>query len=275
MLLNKYALALSLLFYIISINAVPSSATDDAQYSDFCLAAAQNIDTYRNFRRAPIYVNVLEHVSYEQGRECVHIITTEYPHMMPFMDAFKKNDVIGNPNCAYYPEVGIIAPTTLRYIKIAADIQKQFGSLNDATIVEIGGGFGGQCKILSDMHKFKKYIIVDLPGPLALTKRFLEEQNVSNVEFYTPDQVTQIENIDLIISNYAYSECNLETQKIYAQYILSKATHGYCICNVSPVHQEIFGTKQDLLTILTAHKIAYFELLERPLTSSKNYLIIW
>lgn len=268
-------MALSTLFYVISASAVQSSATDDVQYPNFCFAAAHDSNLYKNFRRAPIYVNVLEHVSYEIGRECVQIITKEYPELMHLMDSFKKNDQIGNPNTAYYPEMGIIAPTTLRYIKIAGDIQKQFGNLDDKTIVEIGGGFGGQCNILSQMYKFKKYIIVDLPGPLALAKRFLEEQNITNIEYCSPDQVGNIGNVDLIISNYAYSECSIETQKMYARELLRKAKNGYCICNVSPVRQEFFGTKHDLLRNLFNNNICWTELPEKPLSSQNNYLIIW
>lgn len=271
----KNYISLSLIILILPIQATQTSATDDYQYPSFCLAAATDNNLYKNFRRAPVYVNVLEHVSYEIGRECVRIITKEYTHLLSLMDAFKKNDTIGNPNTGYYSEVGVVAPTTLRYIKIAGEIQKLFGTLENATIVEIGGGFGGQCKILSDICKFKKYIIVDLPGPLALTKRFLQEQNVNNVEFYTPDQVSQINNVDLVISNYAYSECTLEIQKMYAESVLRKAKNGYCICNVSPNRQEIFGNKQDLLRILFNNNIRWTELSEKPLTSPNNYLIIW
>lgn len=273
--LKNYLGLFSIFFLTAPLSAVQSSATDDYQYPSFCLAAATDNNLYKNFRRTPIYVNVLEHVSYEIGRECLRIITKEYPHLMSLMDSFKKNDAIGNPNTGYYSEVGVIAPTTLRYIKIAGDIQKQFGNLDNATVIEIGGGFGGQCKILSDMYKFKRYIIVDLPGPLALTKRFLQEQNVQNVEFVCPDQISQIGTSDLVISNYAYSECTLEIQKMYAREILSKAKHGYCTCNVSPTRHDIFGTKQDLQAILSNNNIAWIELLERPLTGSNNYLIIW
>jgi len=42
----------------------PSSICDNGAYRNFCLKAVNNSKTFTNFRRHPIYIDALEHVSY-------------------------------------------------------------------------------------------------------------------------------------------------------------------------------------------------------------------
>src|SRR5436853_616018 len=98
----KNYIFLGLIIFAFPIQATQTSATDDFQYPAFCAAAANDARIFAQFRRMPVYVGVLEHVSYEQGQACLKIIAQEYSHLMPLMKLFKTNDSIGNPNTCYY-----------------------------------------------------------------------------------------------------------------------------------------------------------------------------
>ena len=49
-----------------------------------------------------------------------------------------------------YPDVGTMSPTTIRYIKNVSDIINAFGT-GMKSIVEVGGGYGGLCKVMSSL----------------------------------------------------------------------------------------------------------------------------
>ncbi len=258
--------------------AVPTSVTDDDQYPKFCQKAAENDACFAQFKNIPVYSGVVENVSYEQGQLYLDAIIKQSPEILDHIKKFKLNDSIGNPSKFYYPNIGEISPTTLRYIKIASDLKILLGALDDCSIVEIGGGYGGQCKILSDLFQFKRYTIIDLPGPLALTKRFLKEQNVSNVHFLSCFDIIPDSTFDLVISNYAFSECTTNMQQKYIEYVFAHSDKGYLICNNFPANDplsHLFSNKTEILLKLSNYHIPWRELQESPKTSLNNYLIVW
>jgi len=266
--------------------AKQTSTTDVHPYTEFCAMAAKDSSIFAHFRRNPIYVGVVESVSNLQGKQYLDFIKNKTPSLLGYFDKFKTSDKIGNPTTCFYKDIGYISPTTLRYIKVAAELQLFFGSLDGCSIIEIGGGYGGQCKILSDLFQFKHYTIVDLLEPIQLTEKFLSSQGVQNVSFITPDMEIEHNYYDLVISNYAYSECTYETQKQYIQTILSKSKRGYLTCNVLVDSQDgqsailqraegFFATKGKVQEELTNANISWNELPEFPNTSKTNYLLVW
>jgi putative sugar O-methyltransferase len=100
-------------------------------------------------------------------------------------------------------------------------------------ILEIGGGYGGLCKILSVLVDFENYLIIDLPEVNKLSEKYLsnfEELNgKTSQSFY--DEIESVEGIDLLISNYAYSECTFELQKSYYDNIIANADKFYITYN--------------------------------------------
>jgi hypothetical protein len=46
-----------------------SSVTDRVSYVDFCALAAADDHVFESFRREPVYVNMLEHVTEDQGAD--------------------------------------------------------------------------------------------------------------------------------------------------------------------------------------------------------------
>ncbi|MBS0620549.1 MAG: putative sugar O-methyltransferase [Verrucomicrobia bacterium] len=253
----------------------PTSVSDYREFTEFCQRAADNSEVFASFRQSSTYQAILEHVGFECGRMYLDIILKQSPEFLDQIDRFRTNDTIGGPATYYYDETGVISPTTLRYVKVASDLKLLFGdALYDSSIIEIGGGYGGQCKILSDLCHFKKYTIVDLPGPLALIKRYLEALNIENVTLRTFDEVIEGENFDLVISNYGYTECSPSMQEKYAREILANARRGYMTCS------EGGEKKVESFDRLRRHGISFFERPETPpigfcQNGDPNYVVIW
>lgn len=256
-----------------------TSLTDDKSYPQFCHNAVKDPALFEKFKRVPVYSEIVENLSFKQGREQLDVIMKQSPEILDYLAFFKKNDLYGHPRTYFYPETETISPTTLRYIKVASDLKKMFGSLDDFTIVEIGGGYGGQCKILSDLFQFKNYIIIDLPGPLALAKKYLDLHNVKNVSFLAHSDDLSIDACDLAISNYAYSECTTEMQRKYLQKVLSPSKRGYLICNHGlnkiPSEKKFFSSLQEVLGAFSEFQIPWKKQPEHPLTYRNNYLLFW
>ena len=98
-------------------------------------------------------------------------------------------------------------------MKNTSDIIKKFGTSFDS-IVEIGGGYGGLCKVMSSFVKFDQFLLIDLEECNLLSRRYLSHFNLPTFS-HTPEEIEVEENFDLFISNYALSECNRETQLMY------------------------------------------------------------
>ena len=125
-------------------------------YLQVCKLAAQSSDYFNTFKSHPAYRHVLEHVSEDEGQKYLDEIQIDY---MDKLDEVKQNDSLGGPVTYDYDKVGNISATTLRYIKNTSDIITKFGNSFDS-IVEIGGGYGGLCKVLSSFIKFEQYLLL-------------------------------------------------------------------------------------------------------------------
>lgn len=264
-----------------TIEALPmTSVTDhDEAYRQLCAQASSDQQIFDMFRRSAACQRVIEAVSPNDGLECIKIIQRQSPEFLTtHLADFKTSDKVGNPLMCLYPDVGEFSPTTLRYIKIASDLKKFFGDLDNCTIVEIGGGYGGQCKIINDVCKVKHYIIIDLPEPLALTKKFLEHHGIYNVTYLTPDQPLPNQVFDLAISNYAFSELTESSRKKYIKDVLNFSKRGYLLCNDATGMSQsgnLFAYKKKLVNEIASANISPEIYAECPLTCASNYLVVW
>ncbi len=255
------------LFALFAANlSAHSSASDTGTYRGCCQKAVEDDAFFEQFKWPHPYRQILEHLGGPHGRMYLDVIKHQTPWLLDHLDDFLKNDLIGRPHeLTFYEETGMISPTTLRYMKVASDLQLLFGScLNDKSIIEIGGGYGGQCLVLSFICKFKNYTIVDLPEPLALTKKYLERHHIHNVTYKRFDEVIPDQTFDLVISNYAYTECSDEMREKYIREILKRSKRGY-----------FTGLGELLVQDFERHKIAYEKFPENPCTGSSNALVIW
>lgn len=135
--------------------------------------------------------------TYEQGVKFLDYIREYYPDLLVHLDKFRQNDSIGNPIVFNYGTIGFFSPTTLYYIKTAGDLRKEFGDLSKKHIVEIGGGYGGQCKILNDLGGFASYTLVDSAEANALSQKVLSHFGIQNVRYV--DQLPLDQNTDILI----------------------------------------------------------------------------
>jgi hypothetical protein len=249
-----------------------TSSSDNGSYPVFCHEAANDPSLFMKFKQSSVYTRILEHVTWEQGKSYLEIALRQSPDFRPYLNAFRENDRIGNPRVYEYGEFGVFSPTTLRYMKVASDLKKHFGTLNNMRIVEIGGGYGGQCLVLSKIFALGSYTIVDLPGPLELTKKYLESHGVTNVHYIPSDKVSKMAPYDLVLSNYAFTECRKNFQDEYLEKVLRVGARGYLTCNYL---NSTTYSKADLLEKLNKMFSTVAEVPEEPLTSPDNYIIVW
>jgi putative sugar O-methyltransferase len=244
-----------------------TSLTESAEgegYITVCRLAAMNDSIFEIFKRSRDYRVVLEHLSKEQGQDYLDVIREQGKDLLEFLPRFKGNDRWGSPIKHSY-EVGELSPTTLRYIKVLTDLKNYFGDLNGFDIVEIGGGYGGQCKIVSDVYKVRSYTIMDLDVVIPLTQKYLARLNVDNVFYRTQHGVHQVTQYDLVISNYAFSECMKGVQDDYIEKTLARSKRGYITYNhdgpsspSSPYNkEEIVQILSKRHTVLTADDVRF------------------
>jgi len=246
-----------------------------SQYIKICNDAVQNERLFIRFRANNTYHNVLESVPKEKGQEYASYIAKYYPYLLLYQDRFVTNDNIGKPTMHKFDEFEYqISCATCRYIKILGDLLYYFGDLSKLNIVEIGGGYGGQCKIIYNYCSPESYTIIDLHEPVKLTKKYLGRFGINKIIYKTP--LDDIEgNYDLCISNYAFSEFDRKYQNLYAEKIINKSDMGYMICN-------FFGknnmkdkpdryTKEEIRNLKKEGKI----LKEIPLSAEGNFIYIY
>ena len=244
-------------------------------YRKFCKLAASDPAVFDTFKRHPDYVPILEHVSFVHGAAYLDTIKEKNPHLLKLIEKFKENDKVGHPNTCFYRETGDISPTTLRYIKTASDLIDIFDSWENESIFELGAGYGGQCKVLSDIFQPKKYTMADLPEVVLLIEQFVKRLNIGNVHLCTEETIPS-EEYDLFISNYAFTEIDRKLQQMYIDKVISKSTHGYITCNF--VSRDVFGinsyTREELLSHIP-HQYTIVD--EIPCTDEhkKNFLLLW
>ena len=196
-------------------------------YLNVCNYAANSDEFFKQFKSHPAYRHVLEHVSFEEGQQYLKEIDIDY---LDKLDEVKENDSLGSPVIYEYPSVGEISPTTIRYIKNTSDIINKFGNSFDS-IVEIGGGYGGLCKVLSSFIKFEQYLLLDLEECNLLSRKYLSHFNLPTLS-YRSEEIDEIdENFDLLISNYAFSECHKEVQQDYIERFIKKSNNFYIMHN--------------------------------------------
>lgn len=210
---------------------------------DICKNALIDENLFNNFKNNNEYKVILEHVSYETGLEYLNKIKTNeyYTNNILEWNKYMENDNIGNPTTFKYDSINI-SPTTLRYISIGLDIIQHIKNinLNNIDVVEIGGGYGGQCKILFDLCNISnilinKYKIVDIPEVSKFQEKYLNKllnkSNINKIIFESCLEITTNENYDLCISNYALGEFDEDVREEYIEKVVKYCKHYYIIWN--------------------------------------------
>ena len=249
-------------------------SVDYSKYLKVCKDASETDHGFDGFKSNPDYRVVLEHVSVEQGQQYLNEIKKDVPKILDNVPKFITNDSVGNPMTHYYPDIkNFTSPTTLRYVKVLTDLIKLFGTLDGLDIVEIGVGYGGQCKIINDVFKPKSYTLIDMPEVLELSMKYLNHFKVEHTIPQTSEYMGVIGmDYDLCISNYAFTEIDRKYQDMYAGNIIKNSKMGYITCNFlgqryadgAMTQDEIFALRPD-----------YTVLQEKPQTAPNNLIYTW
>jgi len=213
-----------------------TSITDqDEEYVKQVRAALEDGSAFTNFKQLPRIKGAIERLSAARGAEYRAIVLSQTPRLLQYLDKFKGNDAVGAPDTSAYPE-GLMSPTTWRYIKVLSDLQVLFGSLDGWHIAEIGAGYGGQCKIISDVYDIASYTIYDLEPVGRLARKYLDAvgspaANKLRLADFRQLGLDAPVTFDLVISNWALSECAKDMQDCYIEHVLRRSTHGYLTYN--------------------------------------------
>lgn len=248
-----------------------TSISDDDLYPRFCALAASDDDVFARFRRSVIYMRILEHTTRGQGLDYLRELRAS-PSVLSGIGPMLNAHDVGGPRTYRFPSIGVASPTTLRYGKVAGDLAKLFGPLDGMRVAEIGIGYGGQARALTHLWRLSRYELFDLPAVLALAKRFLAESGADDkpLGFHDgrePDEVA----VDLVISNYAFSELRRELQEKYLEAIVLKSARGYLTYNhISPPELKTFTADDFLKLVPGSRKVP-----EVPLTNPHNVIIVW
>ena len=229
-----------------------------------------------DFRRKYDYREILEHVTYTQGKSYLEQIQEYSPqNYIELIEKNRANDLFGNPYEYQYPGVGRVSPTTLRYISTAIDIFETIRLNKESVVAEIGVGYGGQAAILERMYGIRNYSAFDLPSVIQLSNVYLNSVN-SKLKF-TSSGLSSDKNTtwDVVISNYAFSELHRDLQLSYIEHVIAKSKSGYMIMNSG--RSNITGRSEGKLSLDEIRNyIPNLQVKEEvPLTGPDNYIIFW
>lgn len=254
------------------------SLSDNPPYIAAILEALSSPQSFASFKRHPILNLLQEYNTFEEGQDYAIFLYTRFPHFLPKLDKIRRNDRFGEPKKYNFPFVGEFSPTTLRYAKAAADIEELYGSLEGKHIIEIGGGYGGQCKVLSELHNFKSYTIIDIEPSLSLCKKYVEANQIQNVRFLSLEELPHHRDLrcDLVISHFGLSQYERGIQKFLIKNILRKASAGYIACAFHPKHYGVKSLpKHELIARIQSGIKELREIPEEPLTAKNNCILTW
>lgn len=197
-------------------------------YLNICEDAVRNDDTFSIFKAHLYYFRIVNNMTNSVANEYYRYIKREYPHLFNHFDKFKENDNIGSPKKYHYKH-GYISGANLMYIKILGDIEKYIG-IDFKSIAEIGGGFGGQAKIMHDYYpSLEKYYLYDIDTALDLQKKYLSKFDINPI--LNSPKWRDIGEIDLVIANFSWSELSVDLKMQYINKVIRKAKYGYITTN--------------------------------------------
>jgi len=249
---------------------ISGSLSNSPRYVEACRLAVSEETAFRKFRSCTSYRMVLEHVSPRTGEEYLRMLRRDEKayktliSLLPIINA-------GGPAKYRFKSLGKISPTSIRYAKVHQDLIDLFGDLTRYSITEIGCGYGGMAIQIIFVEDICSYAVVDLPEVEDLAIKFVKTMiNDSSSALVRGDRDANGE-IDLLLSNYAFSELSRELQDVYINCFLKYSARGYMIYNhINPPEFNSY-TAREICEMLPGAEIRE----EFPKTDPTNVLIVW
>ena len=139
-----------------------------------------------------------------------------------FIEIFNKieNTSLGNPVDINYKGHKV----NVDYLLSVEELIFLYSYLpNVQSIVEIGAGFGRTVHGILSNFDIEKYFIIDLQPVLDLSKKYLElvldKRNFEKIIFLNPEEMNQIDTIDLVINIDSMQEMTFEVASSYIDWI--------------------------------------------------------
>lgn len=240
---------------------------DSAAFRAECLKIAQDLT---GFKKNPIYCRYINNDNRprETAEAFYWYIRQHYPKLLEpeLLQRFQENDRIGDPT-VYNINGTVISPGTLRFIKVLGDITQMVSPGGSPafplhSIVEIGAGYGGQCKIIKAAFPDVDYTIVDIPESIAVAKAYL-----GDLATFVDDIKAPI-TADLVISDYCISEMDQAGIDYYMENVIRNCRHGYFTCNAIGETWYLQDRLDDLFVWGRSEN-------EQPKTSRHNNIIVY
>lgn len=212
-----------------------TSLTDNDLMRECCQMAVKHELAWHSFRSLPGFLYAMENFSPEAAKAVIEAV----PHTDLKPELFASD--LGKPPTVALPDGRHISPSMLRYSAISRDMGKRF-QMHGANIVEIGCGFGGQCKVIRTHYERGAYLCVDTPYMVEVASKYLahfaETKDVGILEstsFRTPPHETFLKGLNAIcVSNYAFSELDDSVQELYFENLVRRCPRGFFIWNEPP-----------------------------------------
>lgn len=205
-----------------------------SKYLDSLRRASSDDAVFAKFRREAGVREIVEGVPDVVGRGYHAKLCTQLGHdaLGVEWERITKNDKVGDPVLVELAPHGRAASTTMRYAWNVVDMQRHGVKLDGAHIIEVGGGYGGLCRMICEYHDPASYTIVDLPEALDLARRYLAQFNIEPNLESCYDYAEY--DIDTFISNYALTELSRDVQHEYVNKLMKRAKSGYVTYNSQP-----------------------------------------
>src|SRR5688572_227613 len=188
------------------------------EFLDFCELAASDDEVFKTFKENDRIKTIIENSTEDHKKKTIEWHNPKHPG-----DIRWWND---------------LTPTEVRYLYLTILIEtklfKNFQRTGD--IVEIGGGYGGQCEMFQRIsHTHGAYTIYDIPQVQKLQARFLGDHAIYPI---FPDGIPEATEHDLLISWCAWSELDINTRKEYVEKVILKAKR-FIICSNYNFYEDL------------------------------------
>lgn len=246
-----------------------SSISDGTSYVQLCKLAVQEDYVFAKFKSSFEYRGILEHCDYSQGLKYLRMIEKNSEVMSRLKEISKVEN--GQPFTFFYKGLGKVSPTQIRYAKVTQDLESLFGSLDNFDIAEIGAGYGGQAIHILNRWSPSQYFIYDLEWPSKLAIKNVKQ---SPIDLYVQPEIKSWEeqaDVDLVISNYAFSELFRDVQETYFRSIIASSKAGYVIYNHIHERDNLSMSAEEFASRISGAVI----LKEKPLSFPGNVLVVW
>lgn len=254
-------------------------AGDGRRYFDAVWEAVTKAQAQAGFRTNADYRTILEHMPEWEGRACLDLL--EDGDIKALLGASERADQIGGAQLFDFAG-RMLSPTTLRYAKVLQDLTRFFPAFRQfGSIVEVGIGYGGQARILSDYitaagGAVATYDLVDMLPVTLLAQNYLDNFRLRFAcRYMTKSQIPRDGAWDLVISNYAFSEFDRDLQIEYLENVLLRSKSGYLTMNTglggfNPWNAGSFVVDELLALLPNAALLA-----EQPKTGPSNYILVF